>query len=167
MHSLCYLGMQVEWAKTHARANRWQEEVLLLAEEMRCVIAYLDWKASWWHAQGAYRDDVRADITDGLGAYANQQADLMHKLAESFAALWYPVLAVHGITIEWPEHYITYARAHPPKARASRRKVASSEAAPEKDDSGSDGSEDGDEDEDEGSGYSSPEGNDADVSPYK
>ena len=153
--------MRVEWAKTHARANRWQEEVLLLTEEMRRVVAYLDWKASWWRAQGSRRDDVRADITDGLTAYAHQQADLMHKLAESFAALWYPVLVAEGISIEWPEHYITYAQTHPPKVRALHRKATSSKAVPEREDSGSDGSA-SEEDEDE-----EDAGDDADVSPYR
>jgi hypothetical protein len=86
----------------------------------------------------------------------------MHKLAEHFAALWYPELTAEGINIEWPDRYITYAQAHPPKVRASCHKPVSSEAAPEQEDSMSDGS-----DEEEGSGYSSPEGDDADVSPYK
>ena len=153
--------MRVEWAKSHARANRWREEVLLLTEEMRRVVGYLDWKASWWHAQGSRRDDLRADITDGLTAYAHRQGDLMHKLAENFAALWYPELMAEGISIKWPDHYVMYAQAHPPKVHASRRKPVSSEAAPEQEDSESD------EEEEEGSGYSSPEGDDADVSPYK
>jgi hypothetical protein len=157
--------MRVEWAKTHARANRWQEEVILLTEEMRRVVVYLDWKASWWRTQGSRRDDLRADITDGLRAYAYEQADLTHRLAESFAALWYPVLTAEGITIEWPEHYVTYAQDHPPKVHKSRR-VASSKTARERD-SESDGSDEEGEDEDEESGYSSPEGDDADVSPYK
>ncbi|KIM72769.1 hypothetical protein PILCRDRAFT_15830 [Piloderma croceum F 1598] len=146
-------GMQVEWAKTHARANRWQEEVILLTEEMRRVVVYLDWKALWWRAQ------------DGLRAYAHRQADLMHRLAKSFAALWYPVLTAEGITIEWPEYYMTYAQDHPPKVRTLRR-TAPLKTAHEGEDSGSDGLDDED-DEDEGSGYSSPDGDDADVSPYK
>ncbi|KIM73218.1 hypothetical protein PILCRDRAFT_15408 [Piloderma croceum F 1598] len=143
-------GMRVEWAKTHARANRWQEEVILLTEEMR----------------RSRRDDVRADIMDGLGAYAHRQVDLMHRLAESFAALWYPVLSAEGITIEWPEYYVTYAQDHPPKVRTSRR-TAPLQTAHEGEDSGSDRLDEEDEDEDEGSGYSSPDGDDADVSPYK
>jgi hypothetical protein len=155
--------MRVEWAKSHARANRWREEVLLLTEEMRRVIAYLEWKALWWHTQGSRHDSLRADITDGLTAYAHRQGNLMHRLAESFAALWYPELTAESISIEWPDRYVTYAQAHPPKFRASRRKPVSSEAAPEREDSGSDGS---DNEEDE-SGYSSLEGDDADVSPYK
>jgi hypothetical protein len=154
--------MRVEWAKTHARANRWQEEVLLVTEEMRRVVAFLDWKASWWRAQGPRHDDVRADIRDGLIAYAHRQADLMQKLAESFAALWYPSLTAEGINIEWPNHYITYAQTHPPKFRTSRRNATSSGATQaEGEDSGSEGSDE------EGSGYSSPEGDDADVSPYR
>jgi hypothetical protein len=156
--------MHVEWAKAHARANRWKEEVLLLTEEIRRVVAYLDWKASWWRTQGSHRDDVRADITDGLIAYAYRQADLMHKLAESFAALWYPVLVAEGISIEWPEHYITYAQTHPPNVRTPRRKATSSVAVPEREDSGSDGS-DSEEDMDEGD--DEDEGDDADVSPYR
>jgi hypothetical protein len=160
------LGMRVEWAKTHARAHRWQEEVILLTEETRRVVAYLNWKASWWRTRGSLRDDVRADITDGLKAYANRQANLMHQLAESFAALWYPIFMAEGTHIEWPEHYITYAQSHPPKVHTSRRKAVPLTATPgEGEDSGSD--EEEDEDEDEASGYSSPEGDDADVSPYK
>jgi hypothetical protein len=118
-------------------------------------VAYLDWKASWWRVQGSRRDDVHADITDGLTAYAHQQADLMQKLVESFAALWYPVLIAEGISIEWPEHYITYAQTHPPRVRTSHCKAT---AVPEREDSGSDRS-DSQEDEDEG--------DDTDVSPYR
>ena len=158
--------MRVEWAKTHARANRWREEVILLTEEMRRVVVYLDWKALWWETQGSRRDDVRADIMDGLGSYAHRQADLMRRLAESFAALWYPVLTAEGITIEWPEYYVTYAQDHPPRVRTLCRK-ATSKTAREGEDSVSDRSDKEDEDEDEESGYSSPDGDDADVSPYK
>jgi hypothetical protein len=164
IHTLTYLsGMRVEWAKTHARANRWQEEVLLVTEEMRRVIAFLDWKASWWRAQGSHRDDVRADIQDGLLAYSHRQGDLMQRLAETFAVLWYPLLTGAGLNAEWSAHYISYAQTHPPKFRASRRKAGSSAVKGNGGDSGSDGSDD----EEDGSGYSSPEGDDADVSPYR
>jgi len=54
----------------------------------------------------------------------------------------------------------------PPKVRTSRR-TATLQTAHEGEDSGSDGLDEEDEDEDEGSGYSSPDGDDADVSPYK
>jgi len=41
-------SMWVEWAKVRARMSRWQEELLLVQEEMRWVIAYHEWRAGWW-----------------------------------------------------------------------------------------------------------------------
>ena len=41
-------SLQVEWAKVWARKQRWEEEVLLLQEEMRCVIVFYEWKSQWW-----------------------------------------------------------------------------------------------------------------------
>lgn len=35
------LAFRVEWAKCKARALCWHEELLLLEEEMCCVLAYL------------------------------------------------------------------------------------------------------------------------------
>ncbi|KAG1807133.1 uncharacterized protein BJ212DRAFT_1449387 [Suillus subaureus] len=40
--------MHIEWCKARACANRWAEEVVLLQEEMRRVVAYFDWHAMWW-----------------------------------------------------------------------------------------------------------------------
>jgi hypothetical protein len=37
-------SMRVEWAKAKARMTRWKEELLILQEEMRRVIAYHRWK---------------------------------------------------------------------------------------------------------------------------
>ena len=41
-------NMCVEWAKARARVMRWKEELLLIQEEMRRVIAYHKWIADWW-----------------------------------------------------------------------------------------------------------------------
>jgi hypothetical protein len=82
--------------------------------------------------------DLRADITDGLTAYAHRQGTSCTGLQKALlhcGTLYFG----GGISIEWPDHYVTYAQAHPPKFRASRRKPVSSEAAPEREDSGSDG----------------------------
>jgi hypothetical protein len=40
--------LQSEWAKSQARVGRCREEVLLLKEEMRRVVAFLEWKRTWW-----------------------------------------------------------------------------------------------------------------------
>lgn len=39
--------LQAEWAKSRARATRWTEEVMLLKEEMRRALAFLNWRAQW------------------------------------------------------------------------------------------------------------------------
>jgi hypothetical protein len=154
--------MRVEWAKAQARADRWQEEVVLLKEEMRRVIAFLDWRSTWWCAQGPCNTNIRNNIKDGLIAYANRQADLMQNLAKSFAAVWYPILVKAGLAIEWPEPYILYAQANPLKVHAPCRKaIPASSSAPEK------GGASDSEDSSESDGYESPEGDDADVSPYR
>ena len=160
-----YLGMHVEWAKAQARADRWQEEVVLLKEEMRRVIAFLDWRSTWWRDQGLRNTNIRDDIKDGLITYANRQADLMRNLAKSFAAVWYPIFIKAGLAVEWPEPYILYAQANPPKVRAPRRKaIPAPSSTPKK--GGASQSEDSSEEEEEG-GYESPEGDDIDVSPYR
>ncbi|KAJ6459377.1 hypothetical protein C8R47DRAFT_1081340 [Mycena vitilis] len=43
--------IRVEWAKARARADRWQEELILLEEEMRRVLEFCSWKARWWEAR--------------------------------------------------------------------------------------------------------------------
>jgi hypothetical protein len=99
-------GLQCEWAKSKARADRWSEEVLLLAEEMRRVICFLDWKASWWVMQAAARTDLPQDIKDGIIAYVSKQAHINRSLAKDFAVRWRPILLSGGFTIEWPSLYM-------------------------------------------------------------
>jgi len=36
--------MRCEWVKSKARADRWNEEVLLIKEEMQRVLVYFEWK---------------------------------------------------------------------------------------------------------------------------
>ncbi len=74
--------------KSKAHTDRWQEEVLLVKEEMRCVLAFLEWKAVWWTEEGARDLDVRPDIADGIRAYAAKQAAINRALARSFEMRW-------------------------------------------------------------------------------
>ena len=67
-------ALRVEWAKCKARAARWEEEVRILLEEMRCVIAFGEWKADWWESQAERRADVDAIQKEGLRAYAVEHA---------------------------------------------------------------------------------------------
>ena len=98
--------MRVEWAKTKARAQRWSEEVALLQEEMRRVLEYCDWKATWWRNEGGQR--TRVDdlvIVSGLKAYAEKQASVFDRLGQSFASRWSSVLKKHRIKASWQAKY--------------------------------------------------------------
>jgi hypothetical protein len=94
--------MRVEWAKSKARADRWQEEITLLTEEMRRVLRYFEWKASWWRTQQDRRSQASVDVRDGVAAYAQKQTTVVNKLARSFASKWYPTLIANGLPTDWP-----------------------------------------------------------------
>jgi hypothetical protein len=81
-------GLRCEWVKSKARADRWNEEVQLVKEEMWRVLAFLEWKAVWWTEEGGGKLGVTPDIADGIRAYAAKQASINHKLAQSFEMHW-------------------------------------------------------------------------------
>lgn len=99
-------AMRVEWAKTKARADRWGEEVLLVIEEMRRSICFLEWKANWWLEQADLRSDAPLRVQRGISAYASKQAAVCRSMAMLFATRWYPILKKQNILIEWPSQYI-------------------------------------------------------------
>ncbi|KAF7300835.1 hypothetical protein MKEN_01309400 [Mycena kentingensis (nom. inval.)] len=46
-------ALRIEWARTRARALRWNEELDLLEEEMRRILAFFSWRAEWWESRPA------------------------------------------------------------------------------------------------------------------
>ena len=80
--------LRVEWAKSRARAGRMSEEVLLLREEMRRVLAFLAWKGDWWSAQGSRRTCKDKGLAEGLSAYASKQAAVQRSLFNRFRRVW-------------------------------------------------------------------------------
>jgi len=66
--------------------------VQLVAEEMQCVLAFLEWKAHWWDRQGEAQLNVSHDILEGARAYAAKQAHVNRALAASFGVRWRVVL---------------------------------------------------------------------------
>ncbi|TCD59870.1 hypothetical protein EIP91_011272 [Steccherinum ochraceum] len=101
-------SMRVDWSKYLARAERWEEEVLLLQEEMRRVIVFLRWKGSWWRSQ-VNRRQHQATMTrillSGLNAYAYKQAHVWEQLAARFVVLWYAIMPNEEIRQQWKEWY--------------------------------------------------------------
>jgi len=84
---------------------RWQEEYLLIQEEMRRTLAWFEWKAGWWEAQAALREVGDPSILTGVSAYAHKQADVTRQMAARYAQHWLPVLKKHGIDPEWASKY--------------------------------------------------------------
>jgi hypothetical protein len=78
----------VEWAKAKARANRWEEEVILVDEEMRRVLEFCQWKTAWWLEQVPLREGLQLQLAEGLSAYAEEQADMEWRICLSWTAKW-------------------------------------------------------------------------------
>ncbi|KAG6824804.1 hypothetical protein H0H92_005796 [Tricholoma furcatifolium] len=96
-------ALRIEWCRTRARAHRWQEECLLLNEEMRRVFAFFEFKGREWTCRAAatytHVDPVTAE---GLQAYARRQHRLCHVLVAHCREVWdglsSKLLAVEFIT---------------------------------------------------------------------
>ena len=74
---------------------RWTEEIMLVQEEMRRVCSYLSWYENWWSSRtdvGCMRQ-YDPFISEGITAYAEQQAHLRASLRGQFQALWTDVAA--------------------------------------------------------------------------
>ena len=98
-------SMRVHWAKCQARAERYEEEVLLTVEEMGRTLNYFRWKQSWWLSLGSERatsdHPPPRDVQCGLSAYAHRQAAIYETLIVSFASRWRKSLVSHGFNPTW------------------------------------------------------------------
>ncbi|KAJ7450436.1 hypothetical protein FB451DRAFT_1566624 [Mycena latifolia] len=81
-------SIRVEWARAHARKERWTEEVMLLREEMRRVLRYLTWQSGWWRERAALRTELSAELAAGVRAYALKQAAWHQRLGGFFRTKW-------------------------------------------------------------------------------
>ncbi|KAJ7796028.1 hypothetical protein B0H14DRAFT_2391100 [Mycena olivaceomarginata] len=89
-----YEGVRVEWCKAYARVKRWQEEVLLLQEEMVRCLRTLEWQASIWDARAASEHYTGSRVfsslhLQGAMAFAARQAAVRRKLATRFRRMWW------------------------------------------------------------------------------
>ena len=136
-------SMRVEWAKSQARKQHWEEEVLIIQEEMRRVIKYHEWRAQWWRDQGMRCKDANDAVLDGIAAYAEKQAHLCECLARCCAVRWLPALKEKDIMPEWgiPYRVLAIVQETPPVVQCS--------LAISNDNDDGDGSNDGDDDDDD------------------
>ncbi|EDR11734.1 uncharacterized protein LACBIDRAFT_324497 [Laccaria bicolor S238N-H82] len=94
-----------EWAQTRARMSHWGEELLILQEEMRRVLAFFEWKAIWWLEQGNRRQGLEPSVHIGIVAYAHKQATICSHMAARCATYWLPVMKHYSIIPTWAERY--------------------------------------------------------------
>ena len=141
-------SMQVEWVKARARMIRWQEELLLVQEEMRRVIAYHEWRAGWWRERSSLRTNEDPSISSGLSGYAHKQATICIRMAEQCAMYWFRDLKKRGITPSWATAYESLL-SRLPHHRAAIQIDGECEDVVLDDNEGNEGDEDepGDEDE--------------------
>ncbi|KAJ6510913.1 hypothetical protein C8R45DRAFT_965557 [Mycena sanguinolenta] len=81
-------AVRIEWAKSRARAKRWAEEVDLLEEEMRRVLAFLRWRSGWWGGMVGRRELPAGPQLEGETAYALRQAGIQAEMADEFEREW-------------------------------------------------------------------------------
>jgi hypothetical protein len=81
--------VRLQWLRSRARANRWDEEVELLVVEMRRVAKFLEYERDRWFGEARRRSEgVAAPLIEGLTAYAYRQAELRNRLRCHFDYLW-------------------------------------------------------------------------------
>jgi len=73
--------------------------VQLVTEEMRCVLAFLDWKVGWWDRQGEAQLNLSHDVLEGAHAYAAKQAHVNQALAASFKVCWTASVAATRLAV--------------------------------------------------------------------
>ena len=100
--------LRVEWAKSLARVERWEEEVLMLKVEMNRILRFMLDKAKWWQRTALAREhDTPIDVLAGVIAYARKQAYIREELGRKFAGEWAGVYAAHGegVPTYWPQKF--------------------------------------------------------------
>ncbi|KAH9890400.1 hypothetical protein C8Q73DRAFT_652264 [Cubamyces lactineus] len=86
-------SLRVEWLKVRARQMRWAEEVQLLPEEMRRVLATYRYEHGVWMARSAASPSEDPFVKEGMASYAIKQASIRSAMAKVFKQLCLPVAA--------------------------------------------------------------------------
>ena len=102
-------SMRAHWAKCQARAERYEEEVILTIEEMGRTLLFLEWKRSKWTSLAYERLESKSPpatgVSRGLNAYTERQADVYETLGVSFVTRWRGTLTSHGKNPPWLSDY--------------------------------------------------------------
>ncbi|KAK6992768.1 hypothetical protein R3P38DRAFT_3225083 [Favolaschia claudopus] len=86
-------ALRVEWCKAYARTKRYDEEVRLVREEMRCTIAYgVTAEREWRRLAGEELAGATAELTEGQRAYAAEHAETKRARCADLEKRWRPIL---------------------------------------------------------------------------
>ncbi|KAG6808347.1 hypothetical protein H0H92_004412 [Tricholoma furcatifolium] len=90
-------ALRIKWCKARARAHRWQEECLLLDEEMRRCLAFFAFQSRHWkeRVDASYDHVLDRATVIGLQAYAQRRAAHYQNLAASCSSEWAALPSVH------------------------------------------------------------------------
>ncbi|KAJ7800126.1 hypothetical protein B0H14DRAFT_3490996 [Mycena olivaceomarginata] len=78
-------ALRIEWSKAYVRSRWWDEEVMLLKEEFRCLPISLEFEAERWmeHSRGLEAGSkLEEAYVQGMRAYAAQKEALFRDLAD-------------------------------------------------------------------------------------
>ncbi|KAJ7794073.1 hypothetical protein B0H14DRAFT_3497397 [Mycena olivaceomarginata] len=106
-------ALRLEWCKAYARTRRLSEEVRLLREEMRRMIAYGRTAAEKWDDLASEEQPgMESEVTEGRRAYAFEHAAIERQTCETLDRNWAGILAkadayLEGRTAEDRESVVT------------------------------------------------------------
>jgi hypothetical protein len=99
--------MRVHWSILTAYADRFEEELYHVPEEMRRTLETFNLQARMWTDAASARDNSdRPLLSAGLAAYAHRQANYYHDRIRRFAARWVVLLKTYPqIEQDWTKLY--------------------------------------------------------------
>jgi hypothetical protein len=101
-------AIRVQYAKTLANAERWEEEAMLIPEEMRQTLASFEYMARWWTSQIGRRPTSTQALQNALDAHARRQALIYQQRIKVFAIAWLPELCLANLSPVWASRYESY-----------------------------------------------------------
>jgi hypothetical protein len=98
-------SIRAQYAKTLVNAEQWEEEAILVPEEMRCTLVSFEYMAKWWMSQIRQRPTSTQDLQTALNAHAQCQVLIYQQRITVFVIAWLPELCLAGISLAWTSQY--------------------------------------------------------------
>ncbi|KAK7019233.1 hypothetical protein VNI00_018133 [Paramarasmius palmivorus] len=80
--------LRSEWCKSRSRQLRAREEILLVVEEMRRTLEYLEWRAKEWESHIHSQKEPTSALEEGRRAFVVAQAAIQRDLKAKFQKMF-------------------------------------------------------------------------------